>query len=288
MTSQSTKAPIASSFNHLWRRRNRIDLKRYLDQSAVSAEIFYRLMDRLDCINLSPKKILNLSINPDLSALLLHNRYPEAQLLTIDLSLPLLKKTADLSVSSLCCASPESLPLADGSVDLLVVHLSLSQYPDALSLLDELARVLAPQGQLMLSHYGLDTLKELRLVNESLNAPFMLNHFIDMHHFGDALMQSSFQFPVVDMELIEVGYESLVEMFQDLRGMGGYVDPNQWSAVQSQKMMAQCMSAYQDLSLSSTMNMSVEVVYAHAVAGSCQNTRLPDGSVAIPVDVLTS
>jgi hypothetical protein len=67
--------------------------------------------------------------------------------------------------------------------------------------------VLRVEGLLMFSCFGPDTLREVRSAFEQIDlAPHTLP-FVDMHDFGDMLVNAGFSTPVMDMETITVTYE---------------------------------------------------------------------------------
>ena len=264
--------------NQLWRRRNRISLETYQEGSAVPCEIFSRLMDRLTCMHLNPERILNISINPLWSALLLKKQFPNAKMVSLDLSLPLLMQGRGVA-GDMCCGHADAIPFQNQSMDLVVVHLSLSHYQNPVSLLHEIRRVMRDEGVLFFSHYGLDTLKRFQEENKGQSCPLMINSFLDMHHIGDELLQSAFQFPVVDMEHLEVSYATWWEMLKDLRFMGGCMDQA------GSRVSKQAYQAWLSQGRKSAM-LDLELIYGHAVASPNRGLMMEDGGVAIPLDAL--
>jgi len=76
--------------------------------------------------------------------------------------------------------------------------------------------VLAPEGLLMLSTLGPDTLKELRAAAGAAR----VHRFADMHNLGDALLAAGFSAPVMDMELLTLQYADAGALLADLRASG--------------------------------------------------------------------
>ena len=76
----------------------------------------------------------------------------------------------------------------------------------------ELARVLRPEGLLMFSTFGPDTLRELAEAGAT-----GVREFADMHDLGDALVAAGFADPVMDSERIVLSYEDARACFADLR-----------------------------------------------------------------------
>src|SRR5262249_14089327 len=87
---------------------------------------------------------------------------------------------------------------------------------ERLAALREFARVLAPEGLLMFSTLGPDTLKELRAAAGAAQ----VHEFIDMHDLGDMLIAAGYGAPVMDMELVRIEYASGARLLDDLRASG--------------------------------------------------------------------
>jgi malonyl-CoA O-methyltransferase len=114
------------------------------------------------------------------------------------------------------CAALERLPLAPGSVQLVWSNMALHWAADAPAALAEFQRVLAPEGLLMFSTLGPDTLKELRAAAGAAR----VHRFADMHDLGDALVAAGFSAPVMDMELLTLAYAGAGALLADLRASG--------------------------------------------------------------------
>jgi malonyl-CoA O-methyltransferase len=85
----------------------------------------------------------------------------------------------------------------------------------------EWRRVLRVDGLLMFSCFGPDTFKELRAAFAAVDdAPHALP-FVDMHDFGDMLVNLGYSTPVMDMETITVTYSSAEKLIADVRAWGG-------------------------------------------------------------------
>jgi malonyl-CoA O-methyltransferase len=114
------------------------------------------------------------------------------------------------------CASLERLPLAGASLQLVWSNMALHWVRDARAALAEFQRVLAPEGLLMFSTLGPDTLKELRAAAGEAR----VHRFADMHDLGDWLMAAGFSAPVMDVETINIAYRDMTQLFADLRASG--------------------------------------------------------------------
>lgn len=181
----------------------------------MEAEVGARMLERLDYVKLAPRRILDAGSGLGREAKALARRYPKAELLALDFALPMLRRRFwDKRI--LLCGDIVQLPLAYGSIDLLWSNMALHWAADPAAALREFERVLAPQGLLMFSTLGPDTLKELRAAAGAAR----VHAFADMHDVGDMLVAAGFAAPVMDMEMIEVEYRQNKDLLTDLRASG--------------------------------------------------------------------
>ena len=179
------------------------------------------MLERLDYIKLAPRRVLDAGSGPWRDARVLQKRYPASEVLALDFSLGMLRagrRRMDFlgRTPRLVCGDLGALPLAEGSVDLVWSNLSVHWAPDPPRVLREIHRVLAPEGLLMFSTLGPDTLKELRA---AAGAP-RVHAFFDMHDLGDMLVAAGFSAPVMDMEMLTLAYPSGAGLLDDLRSSG--------------------------------------------------------------------
>ena len=174
------------------------------------------MLERLDYMKIAPRRILDAASGPPRRALA--RRYPQAQVVALDFSLPMLRPRGfrffrkDLSI----CGDLASLPVAAEAVDFVWCNMALHWLSDPLPAFREFARVLTPEGLLMFSTLGPDTLKELRAAAGAAR----VHGFIDMHDLGDMLVAAGFSAPVMDMEMIELVYDARTTLLDDLKASG--------------------------------------------------------------------
>lgn len=156
--------------------------------SALEREVATRMCARLDVVTLKPKVILVEKNQAGSCEELLKQRYPEAQILATENFSSIQNESVDLVFS----------PLSNGLT-------AESSY--------EWRRILRPEGLLMFSCFGPDTLKELHGKLPQIPSP----HWIDMHDVGDALTRTGWLDPVMDVEYIEVNYRDKEKLIQDLQ-----------------------------------------------------------------------
>jgi len=197
----------------------------YLAAARLETEVGARMLERLDYVRVSPQRILDAGCGPAPQAAALGKRYPAAQLLGVDFSLPMLRQARSVGWLArlrgvrrpvAVCASLAHLPFAAGSVQLLWSNMALHWVDEPRAALAEFHRVLAPEGLLMFSALGPDTLKELRAAAGEAR----VHRFADMHDLGDWLVAAGFSAPVMDMETLTLEYRDVTSLFSELRASG--------------------------------------------------------------------
>ncbi|MCB2108923.1 MAG: methyltransferase domain-containing protein [Rhodobacteraceae bacterium] len=139
-----------------------------------------------------------------------------------DSVLPRTSQSGRLIVSS----DAEALPFRENSFDLILSNLGLHWINDVPGTLIQLRHSLKPDGLLLVSTFGTETLRELRtalLEAESEicgGASPRVSPFIDVRDAGSLLGRAGFALPVVDADVITVTYPDMFRLMADLRAMG--------------------------------------------------------------------
>jgi malonyl-CoA O-methyltransferase len=188
----------------------------YPKSSCLEAEVGARMLARLDYMKLAPRRILDAGSGPAQGALA--KRYPGAEVVALDFAFAMLRprRFRFFRRPRAVCADMERLPLADDAIDLVWCNMALHWVVDPHAAFGEFARVLSPQGLLMFSTLGPDTLKELRAAAGAAR----VHAFVDMHDLGDMLVGAGFSAPVMDMEMIAIEYAGDRSLLADLRASG--------------------------------------------------------------------
>ena len=122
-------------------------------------------------------------------------------------------------------ADEEMLPFADSSFDLVVSNLALHWVNDLPGALAQIRRILRPDGLLLASLFGGDTLNELRDsllaadVAVSDGATPRVSPFCDVRDAAHLLARAGFALPVADVDRIAVTYPDALALMRELRGM---------------------------------------------------------------------
>jgi malonyl-CoA O-methyltransferase len=235
----------------------------YTGAAKMEAEVAARMLERLDYVKLAPRRILDAGSGPPGEAL--ERRYPHAGVVSLDFSMEMLKqrkstwfrRARGVSV----CGDLMRLPLPSGCFELAWSNMALHWVVDPLTALKELHRVLVPEGLLMFSSLGPDSLKELR----SAAGPARVHAFVDMHDIGDMLVAAGFSAPVMDMEYITVAYQAGGALLEDLRASG----QTSARADRARGMAAKAFAGALRAALPS--RATFEIVYGHAWKGAPVN-----------------
>lgn len=246
----------------------------YAEAAVLQHEVEARLVARLDEITAAPSRILDVGCGPGSGALTLKKRFPKAEVLALDLALPMTKLARRQAgwwrpKYTAICADATALPLVGGSVDLLFSNLCLPWIADISALFSEWRRVLAPGGLLLCSSVGPDTLWELReaFAQADGDAPHV-HPFMPIQVLGDALMAAGFRDPVLDTDTFTLTYAQHTDAVRDLRatGAGNALAARRRHLGSKQRMRAAFAAWEQQRRDDGTLPMTCEVFYAHAFA----------------------
>lgn len=245
----------------------------YDDAAPLQHEICDRLLERLDWVKVAPRRILDAGTGTGRGARGLRRRYRGAVVHGLDLSPGMLQEARRQAGwwrrPGWVCGDLESLPLADASLDLVFSSLALQWCNDLDRALEDFRRVLAPDGLLMFTTFGPDTLKELRLAWEAADTGHVhVNAFMDMHDIGDALVRAGFADPVMDMEMVTVTYPDLRSLMADLRAIGATnANIGRGRGLTPRARLRKAEAAYEAFRLpDGRLPATYEVVYGHAWA----------------------
>jgi malonyl-CoA O-methyltransferase len=267
----------------------------YDEAAVLQREVSDRMAERLDYIKQTPSVILDAGSGTGYGAAELRRRYPNARLIELDLAPGMLQasRAKQRAGSGLLgrlfqkspwqvCADVERLPLADGSVDMIWSNLTIQwiNQPDAL--FAEFSRVLKPDGLLMFSTLGPDTLFELKAAFAAVDGQSHVNQFIDMHDLGDALVSNRFAIPVMDMEKIVLTYNAARDVMQDLKAIGAHnAMAGRRKGLFGKAAWQKVVDAYEARRKDGKLPATYEVVYGHAWRGASKPKALADGRQVI-------
>lgn len=274
----------------------------YDDVAVLQAQTGDELLDRLSLVTLSPTVILDLGAGTGRHLPMLRARYPEAQLLALDIAPTMLNQARHTYRTSLglkrwlpkqyypayLAGDAEQLPLADNSVDLVFANLSL-QWCELNQSFAEIARVLRPDGLLMFTTLGPDTLHELREAWASVDDYPHVNVFYDMHDVAEAMMQARLAEPVLDMDNYVLTYSDTMALMRDLKVLGASnVTQGRRRGLTGRAALEQVARYYEQYRSEGVLPASYEVIFGHAWAGQpTGQVQRDDGSIAVSLDQIS-
>jgi malonyl-CoA O-methyltransferase len=265
------------------------------DVAFLPREIAKRMRERLDYIKVAPVRVLDAGCGQGADLPALRERFAEASVLGADLSAVMLARanaaeTAESEANSgwrrflpatlgkafgargpqLAQADFAELPFSAGAFELLWSNLALHWHARPDLVFPEWQRVLKVSGLLMFSTLGPDTLRELsRAYAEAEKAlglaprPHTID-FVDMHDLGDMLVESGFEIPVMDQEVLTITYKSAATLLADVRRWGAF------PLVQGSQPQGRALRDALHAALEArrrddgTIPLTFEVIYGHA------------------------
>jgi malonyl-CoA O-methyltransferase len=278
-------------------------------------EVAQRMRERLDYIKVAPTTVLDAGCGRGDDFASLAERFAQSTVFGIDASSRMLSHVSSLiaPASGLQRLLPGAirdrftarrpplvqgdfgaLPFAPGAFDLIWSNLALHWHPRPHEVFPEWNRVLKTGGLLMFSTLGPDTLKELRaalaeigsddspIAGQPLRAGVIA--FTDMHDFGDMLVNSGFEVPVMDTEHLTVTYPSAEKLLADVRRWGAYPFADRASGGLAGKRWraALCTALERARRPDGTLALTFELVYGHAWKALQATT--PEGHAIVRAD----
>ena len=270
------------------------------DAAAIlQKQVREEMLSRLDLVKINPQFILDAGCGTGLASHALQKRYASSHVVSLDFAYQMLQKTRRTRDSlglayqlksllsgkkqNLLCADIEALPLADSSIGFIWSNLAIQWCNHLDEALQEFHRVLQPEGLLMFSTFGPDTLRELRIATAAAsdNAYTSVSRFIDMHDIGDALVRAGFSAPVLDVERFTLTYDDVKSVMRDLKSIGAHnATDGRARGLLGRGYFEKLETAYEQFRQDGKLPATFEVVYAHAWRGK-DMPKLEDGVAPI-------
>ncbi len=264
----------------------------YESSAVLQRNVCNELLQRLDLTSLNPAVVLDVGCGTGWGTQGLLQKYKKAKMISLDLSSEMLQQTKAkggwFRKPELICADAEDMPLADESVDLVFSNLML-QWCDYKKVFAEFKRVLKPDGLLMFSTFGPDTLRELKNSWAQADGYAHVNEFVDMHDLGDELIQTGLAEPVMDMDMITLTYKNPLSVMADLKAIGANTTLKNQGKVTEQGLVTpgklkRVIQHYETYRQGETVPASYEVVYGHAWKSKPRKKKIDNGEVTISLN----
>jgi malonyl-CoA O-methyltransferase len=241
----------------------------YDTAARLQRRVGEELLGRLASFALEPKVLLDLGAGTGRATRELKRAHPHAQVLALDLSLGMLRQARHHQSLwrrfARVCADAQRLPLATASVDVVFSNLMLQWCQPLDPALAEVRRVLRPGGFFAFSTFGPLTLHELRQAWAAADDYSHVNHFIDMHDVGDALVRAGLSEPVLDVDRHEIAYPDALTLMRDLKAIGAHnVTAGRPRTLLGRTRLRRMQAAYEELRREAVLPATFEVIYGAA------------------------
>jgi malonyl-CoA O-methyltransferase len=248
-------------------------------------EIALRMAQRLRLVRLTPASMLDAGCGAAQQFELLQERYPQARYIGQDHNADLLayakkhvrpflpgavrnwlntQRGIDPKVSWIHSDLADT-QLAAESLDLVWSNLALHWHPAPHNVLAEWGRVLKLNGLVFFSCFGPATMQELRTALTAAGLQTATPSFVDMHDFGDLLIEKGFADPVMDQEVLTLTYSSAEKLLADVRALGGNPALGRKAGLAGKAWRNKLIDALESQrGADGKIHLTIEVAYGHA------------------------
>jgi malonyl-CoA O-methyltransferase len=283
MTKPSSPESLPISPAHVLRQFNR---RGDLSQAQfLYGEIARRMDERLRLVRIDPQRILDSGCGAGAQIAMLYARYPRARYVGLDHNEGLLKiaqrqasKTlphgwrtwlgrlrGQPPVATWIHSDLAHTDLQPESIDLVWSNLALHWHPAPHAVLQEWSRILRPNGLVFFSCFGPATMQELRQALMQANLHTATPGFVDMHDFGDLLIEKGFADPVMDQEVLTLTYATPQKLLQDVKALGGNPSLGRRAGLVTPAWKNRLLDALESQRQpDGRLHLTVEVAYGHA------------------------
>ncbi len=184
--------------------------------------------------------------------------------IALDIALPMLQTTqnklADKHNIIYLCADAERLPLAEQSIDRVVSNLALQWCKNLDAVFTGIKRALKPDGQLVFSTFGPQTLHELKSAWAAVDNYSHVNEFYGEAQLKHFLQQAGFKNSQIKSKLYTSRYDSVWTLMQGLKHLGAHhVIAGRNKKITTKTAMQQMIAAYEKHSVEDQIPATFEV-----------------------------
>ena len=242
---------------------------RYEAAAVLQARVSAELLDRLDTFPFRPGVVVDLGAGTGRATAELKRRFRSALVVALDLAPGMLREARRhqrlFRRFGRVCGDALRLPFADSSVDVIFSSLMLQWCEPLDAAFAEIRRVLKPTGFVGFSTFGPDTLRELRTAWAEADGYNHVNHFVDMHDVGEALVRAGLMEPVLDVDRISLTYPDTFALMKDLKAIGAHnVTAGRARGLTGRARMARMQSAYEQFRRNGILPATYEVIFGAA------------------------
>ena len=260
----------------------------YDEHAVLQQAVEDRLLERLAFTRHAPDRILDVGCGTGRGSLALLKDHDQAQVISLDAAPGMLQQLRSRKgwfqrrFPGAICAAMEAIPLPDASIDLIFSNLALQWTTDLNQVFDEFRRLLRPDGLLLFTTFGPETLGELREAWSEVDQRPHVSGFFEIHDIGDALVQAGFDQPVMDREVFTLEYDQPVDLLRDLKAIGATnAASNRHRGLTGKHRLRALIEAYEKFRRNDRVPATYEVIYGTAFGpAEGQPRKTPSGDVA--------
>jgi malonyl-CoA O-methyltransferase len=253
------------------------DSSLYAQRSVLAQTVGKEMIARLAWMTLQPQVILDVGCATGELTRQLQDHFPTAKVMGIDIAESMLAyaQANHSDIVAWVCSDGASLPLPDRSVNFIYANFLLPWHRDVKRLLREWRRVLQPEGLLILSALGPDTLQEVK----RFLLPEEMPHCVDMHDVGDMLLSEGWSDPVLDVDHYTLAYSSQKQYMDELQAAQLWFPQDTAQALERLKALTPDEEGH--------WLATFEVIYAHAFAPpAAEQAMTKEGVTKIPLSLV--
>jgi malonyl-CoA O-methyltransferase len=248
-------------------------------------EIARRMDERLRLVRLEPTQLLDAGCGAGAQIPLLYARYPNAHYIGQDHNAGLLtlaqqaahniyphgwrswvgRLRGDPPATSWIQQDLAQTGLDPESLDLVWSNLAMHWHPAPHEVLQEWGRIIRPNGLVFFSCFGPATMQELRQALSTAGLNTSTPSFVDMHDFGDLLIEKGFADPVMDQEVLTLTYATPEKLLHDVKNLGGNPALGRKGSLTTRQWRQRLLDALeQQRRPDGRIHLTIEVAYGHA------------------------
>jgi len=257
-------------------RRSPLDAAQFL-----YGEIAQRMLARLSYIRVAPVAVLDAGCGAGHAIEPLRSRYPDLDYTGLDSCQALLDvarqryaekpglwqrlRNRPARTVTFIRADMADSGLPDEQLDLVWSNMALHWHPQPHDVLSEWQRTLKPGALVMFSCLGPGSLKSLREALAQADIHTATPSFVDMHDFGDLLIQRGFSDPVMDQEILTLTYRSPEKLLGDIHALGGNPSLDRQRGLAGRHWRQRLLAALEkQRHMDGTIHLEMEIAYGHA------------------------
>ena len=201
--------------------------------------------------------------------LLAHAAYETT--IALDIALSMLqttqRKLADRRDVIYVCADAEQLPFAAHSIDGVFSNLALQWCSDLDAVFTGIKRALKPEGLLVFSTFGPQTLQELKSAWATVDDYHHVNTFYSETQLQQFLQQAGFNNCRLESRLYSSRYDTVWSLMQELKQLGAHhVMAGRNNKITTKAAMQQMIAAYEKHQVAGQIPATFEVITVIAQA----------------------